>query len=97
MDVIGNPALFAVSAFPLYPWIPWINTVYDGFCYKSATRNPPLKGLPRESWTSGEDAAGCLHVDRFHAKHCVVDAGADDRAEMTDELMGAVGRLLRRG
>ena len=32
-----------------------------------------------------------------HAKHCVVDARADDRAEMTDELMAAVGRLLRRG
>ena len=32
-----------------------------------------------------------------HARHCVM--GADDRsqAEMTDELMSAVGRLMRRG
>jgi DNA-binding FrmR family transcriptional regulator len=32
-----------------------------------------------------------------HARHCVMDAGADDKAEMTEELMGAVARLMRRG
>ncbi len=31
-----------------------------------------------------------------HARHCVVD-GKHDASEMTDELMAAVGRLLRRG
>jgi len=32
-----------------------------------------------------------------HARHCVMDAGPDDKAEMTEELMAAVGRLMRRG
>ncbi len=33
-----------------------------------------------------------------HAKHCVVGAGdATTRAERTDEMMAAVGRLMRRG
>ena len=32
-----------------------------------------------------------------HARHCVVNAGGDDRTDMTDELMAAVGRLMRRG
>jgi DNA-binding FrmR family transcriptional regulator len=32
-----------------------------------------------------------------HARHCVMDAGADDRPEKTAELMAAVGRLMRRG
>ena len=32
-----------------------------------------------------------------HAKHCVVDAQDAERGEKTDELMAAVGRLLRRG
>src|SRR5229473_3115372 len=32
-----------------------------------------------------------------HAKHCVVDAGDTERGEKTEELMAAVGRLLRRG
>jgi len=33
-----------------------------------------------------------------HARHCVVDGHADARPEeLTDELMGAVGRLMRRG
>ena len=31
-----------------------------------------------------------------HARHCVIGADADDRAERTDEMMGAVGRLVRR-
>ena len=31
-----------------------------------------------------------------HARHCVID-GKHDPAEMTDELMAAVGRLMRRG
>ena len=32
-----------------------------------------------------------------HAAHCVIGAAADDQAEKTEELMAAVGRLLRRG
>ncbi|MFL5896184.1 MAG: metal-sensitive transcriptional regulator, partial [Thermoleophilaceae bacterium] len=33
-----------------------------------------------------------------HAHHCVVGGkGAGEPDELTDELMGAVGRLLRRG
>lgn len=31
-----------------------------------------------------------------HARHCVVGAGDEERAERTDELMEAVGRLLSR-
>jgi CsoR family transcriptional regulator, copper-sensing transcriptional repressor len=30
-----------------------------------------------------------------HARHCVVDAKEKNRDEMTDEMMGAVGRLIR--
>ena len=32
-----------------------------------------------------------------HARHCVADAEGDAQADKTDELMAAVGRLLRRG
>lgn len=32
-----------------------------------------------------------------HAHHCVMDAGEAERDAKTDELMGAVGRLMRRG
>src|SRR5215212_6356657 len=32
-----------------------------------------------------------------HAQHCVVGAGADNKAEMTQELMASVARLMRRG
>jgi len=32
-----------------------------------------------------------------HARHCVMGAEADDKRDMTDELMGAVARLMRRG
>lgn len=33
-----------------------------------------------------------------HARHCVVEGGADGTPEeLTDEMMAAVGRLLRRG
>jgi DNA-binding FrmR family transcriptional regulator len=32
-----------------------------------------------------------------HARNCVVEAGADERVERTDEMMAAVGRLMRRG
>ena len=32
-----------------------------------------------------------------HARHCVTGAEADDKEERTAELMGAVGRLMRRG
>ena len=30
-----------------------------------------------------------------HARHCVVGASHENRDEMTEEMMGAVGRLLR--
>jgi len=29
-----------------------------------------------------------------HARHCVIGATPEDREELTDEMMGAVGRLL---
>jgi DNA-binding FrmR family transcriptional regulator len=32
-----------------------------------------------------------------HAHHCVMGAKATDRDAKTDELMAAVGRLMRRG
>lgn len=32
-----------------------------------------------------------------HAHHCVLGAGAEDRDAKTDELLAAVGRLMRRG
>jgi DNA-binding FrmR family transcriptional regulator len=32
-----------------------------------------------------------------HARHCVMQAEASDQADKTDELMAAVGRLMRRG
>lgn len=33
-----------------------------------------------------------------HARHCMQEGAAEGRAdEMTEEMMGAVGRLLRRG
>jgi len=32
-----------------------------------------------------------------HAQHCVMGAAAEERAAKTDELMAAVGRLMRRG
>jgi CsoR family transcriptional regulator, copper-sensing transcriptional repressor len=32
-----------------------------------------------------------------HARHCVMGAKGDDQADKTDELMAAVGRLMRRG
>ncbi len=32
-----------------------------------------------------------------HANHCVIGAREDDQAEKTQELMAAVGRLMRRG
>lgn len=32
-----------------------------------------------------------------HAHHCVMGAGGKDQADKTDELMAAVGRLMRRG
>ncbi len=32
-----------------------------------------------------------------HARHCVAGAEGDAKAEKTDELMAAVGRLMRRG
>jgi DNA-binding FrmR family transcriptional regulator len=32
-----------------------------------------------------------------HARHCVIDGPDDLKAERTEELMAAVGRLMRRG
>jgi len=32
-----------------------------------------------------------------HAQHCVIGARKGDQAEKTEELMAAVGRLMRRG
>lgn len=32
-----------------------------------------------------------------HARHCVAGAEGEQREERTDELMAAVGRLMRRG
>jgi DNA-binding FrmR family transcriptional regulator len=32
-----------------------------------------------------------------HARHCVMGAAEDDQDEKTQELMAAVGRLMRRG
>ncbi len=32
-----------------------------------------------------------------HARHCVMGADGTERADKTDELMAAVGRLMRRG
>jgi DNA-binding FrmR family transcriptional regulator len=32
-----------------------------------------------------------------HAHHCVLGAGEDERDAKTEELMAAVGRLMRRG
>ncbi len=32
-----------------------------------------------------------------HARHCIAQAEGEDRVDKSDELMGAVGRLLRRG
>jgi DNA-binding FrmR family transcriptional regulator len=32
-----------------------------------------------------------------HARHCVIGADRDTQADRTEELMAAVGRLLRRG
>ena len=32
-----------------------------------------------------------------HARHCVMGAEGDDQLDKTDELMAAVGRLMRRG
>jgi DNA-binding FrmR family transcriptional regulator len=32
-----------------------------------------------------------------HAHHCVIGAAEDERGPKTEELMAAVGRLMRRG
>ena len=32
-----------------------------------------------------------------HARHCVIGADAEKQADRTEELMSAVGRLMRRG
>ena len=38
-----------------------------------------------------------LEILDDHVRHCVMGAEADDQADKTDELMAAVGRLMRRG
>jgi CsoR family transcriptional regulator, copper-sensing transcriptional repressor len=38
-----------------------------------------------------------LELLEDHAKHCVIDAANGKQDEMTEELMGAVRRLLRHG
>ena len=38
-----------------------------------------------------------LELLEDHAKHCVIDAGDGDQDAKTEELMGAVKRLLRHG
>jgi DNA-binding FrmR family transcriptional regulator len=38
-----------------------------------------------------------LELLEDHAKHCVLDAAKGDQDEKTEELMGAVRRLLRHG
>lgn len=32
-----------------------------------------------------------------HARHCVMGAAADEQGDKTEEMMAAVGRLMRRG
>lgn len=32
-----------------------------------------------------------------HARHCVIGAAAEEQGDKTEELMAAVGRLMRRG
>ena len=32
-----------------------------------------------------------------HARHCVMGAADEERVDRTDEMMAAVGRLMRRG
>jgi DNA-binding FrmR family transcriptional regulator len=38
-----------------------------------------------------------LELLEDHARHCVIDAADGDQDEKTQELMGTVKRLLRRG
>jgi DNA-binding FrmR family transcriptional regulator len=38
-----------------------------------------------------------LELLQDHAKHCVIGAAEDEQDERTEELMGAVKRLLRHG
>jgi CsoR family transcriptional regulator, copper-sensing transcriptional repressor len=42
------------------------------------------------------DKVGLGLLDQ-HARHCVMGAEGDEQADKTDELMAAVGRLMRRG
>ena len=44
------------------------------------------------------DKVAAISLLDDHARHCVVDGRAEGtREELTDELMAAVGRLMRRG
>jgi CsoR family transcriptional regulator, copper-sensing transcriptional repressor len=38
-----------------------------------------------------------LELLEDHAKHCVIDAATGDQDDKTEELMGAVKRLMRHG
>ena len=38
-----------------------------------------------------------LELLEDHAQHCVIGARADEQGERTEELMGAVRRMLRHG
>jgi DNA-binding FrmR family transcriptional regulator len=38
-----------------------------------------------------------LELLEDHAQHCVIGAKADEQGERTEELMGAVKRLMRHG
>jgi DNA-binding FrmR family transcriptional regulator len=38
-----------------------------------------------------------LELLEDHAQHCVIGARADEQGERTEELMGAVKRLMRHG
>jgi DNA-binding FrmR family transcriptional regulator len=42
-------------------------------------------------------ALGLLDLLDDHARHCVMGAEDEQRLDRTDELMAAVGRLMRRG
>jgi hypothetical protein len=72
----------------------------DTLCYRLAADDVvPLLALP-----SGLRFVARSLVDKValrlmddHARHCVIDGPAELKEERTEELMAAVGRLMRRG
>ncbi len=61
------------------------------------TASPGLDGVlgvEHVETTADKVALGLLDE---HARHCVIPGKHGDPADMTDELMSAVGRLMRRG